>query len=92
MKLAGVQVGAMPRDAGDEVAQHVPAARRVDDLGVELDAVQVAVGRLRGRRTGVESVWAVDVKPSGSRVIESPWLIQTGCSRSMPVEQPVVAA
>jgi hypothetical protein len=26
----------------------------------------------------------VDWKPSGSRVIESPWLIQTGCSRSMP--------
>ena len=35
------------RDAGDvhdEVAQDVLAARRVDDLGVELDAVQVARG------------------------------------------------
>ena len=36
---------------------------------------------------GVESVCAVDVKPSGIRVIESPWLIHTGCSRSIPVEQ-----
>ncbi len=28
--------------------------------------------------SGLESVWAVVRKPSGSRVIESPWLIQTG--------------
>ena len=34
---------------------------------------------------GVESVWAVAWKPSGRREIESAWLIQTGCSRSMPV-------
>ena len=40
---------------------------------------------------GVESVWAVAWKPSGSRVIESPWLIHTGCSRSTPAEQAVVA-
>ena len=33
---------------------------------------------------GVESVWAVERNPSGSREMESPWLIQTGCSRSMP--------
>ena len=33
---------------------------------------------------GVESVWAVAWKPSGRREIESPWLIQTGCSRSIP--------
>jgi hypothetical protein len=44
MKFAGVQAGGDVRDAGDEVAQHVAAARRVDDLGVELDAVQVSVG------------------------------------------------
>ena len=37
---------------------------------------------------GVESVWAVAWKPSGSRVIESPWLIQTGCSRSRPANRP----
>ncbi len=33
---------------------------------------------------GVASVWAVAVKPAGSRVIESPWLIQTGCSVPRP--------
>src|SRR3990172_8730283 len=31
-----------PRDPDDEVAEHVPAARRVGDLGMELDAVEVA--------------------------------------------------
>ena len=40
-----------------------------------------------GRRTGVDSVWAVAWKPSGRRVIESPWLIQTGCSRSRPANR-----
>src|SRR6266540_2475278 len=37
---------------------------------------------------GVESVWAVARKPSGRREIESPWLIQTGCSRSRPANSP----
>ena len=36
----------------------------------------------------VESLWAVGTKPSGGRRIESPWLIQTGCSRSMPRKRP----
>ena len=49
MKFAAVQVGATPAMSDDEVAQDVPAARRVDDLGVELDAVEVA---LRGGQTG----------------------------------------
>ena len=76
------------RDADDEVAQHVLAARRVDDLGVELDAVQVAGRAPPDPANGVESVWAVAWKPSGRRVIESPWLIQTGCSRSSPANRP----
>ena len=37
---------------------------------------------------GVESVWAVAWKPSGRAVIESPWLIQTGCVRSRPTNSP----
>ena len=45
------------RDVDHEVAQDVAAARRVDDLGVELDAVQVALGSARPAY-GVESVWA----------------------------------
>ena len=56
MKFAGVQAGATPRDADDEVAQDVLAARRVDDLGVELDAVQVPLGVGEagvGRRVGL---------------------------------------
>ena len=53
------EVGGRPGrlDAGDvdhEVAQDVAAARRVDDLGVELDAVQVPLGRRQaGERRGV---------------------------------------
>ena len=59
------EVGRGPggRDAGDtdhEVAQDVAAARRVDDLGMELDAVQVALrvgqaGERRARRSGRSS-------------------------------------
>ena len=64
------EVGRRPGrlDAGDadhEVAQDVPAARRVDDLGVELDAVQVPRPASARPANGVESVWAVDAKPSG---------------------------
>ena len=75
-------------DADDEVAQDVPAARRVDDLGVELDAVQVAVGVDEAgerRRVGLGGRRG---SPRGRRVIESPWLIQTGCSRSRPAKRP----
>ena len=51
------EVGRRPRrldagDADDEVAQDVPAARRVDDLRVELDAVQVPVRRLQAGERG----------------------------------------
>ena len=87
MKFAGVQVWRAPAIADDEVAEDVLAARRVDDLGMELDAVQVAATSARPAY-GVESVWAVGLKPGGGRAIESPWLIQTGCSRSMPSKRP----
>ncbi len=50
MKLAAVQVGLDPGDPDDEVAEHVAAAGRVDDLGVELDAVEVPLG---GGQAGV---------------------------------------
>ena len=87
MKLPAVQFG---RDAGDveqEVAEHVASDRRVDHLGVELDAVQVAdpVGQAgERRRVGLRR----GPEAPGGRRIESPWLIQTGCSRSRPAKRP----
>ena len=52
MKFADVQAGSAPLMPEDEVREHVAAARRVHDLGMELDAVQVArrVGEARVRR------------------------------------------
>ena len=87
MKLAAVQVGVDAGDAGHEVAQDVPAARRVDDLGMELDAVQVPVRRLQAGERRASRSGRSSSKPSGSRVIESPWLIQTGWSRSRPANR-----
>ena len=90
MKLAGGPGRRAAGDADHEVAQDVAAARRVDDLGVELDAVQVArrvdeagVGRRvgLGRRAGT---------PRAAAMIESPWLIQTGCSRSIPANSAIL--
>ena len=57
-------------DPDDEVAQDVAAARRVDDLGVELDAVQVArrvdeAGERRGVGLGGR---AEAVRQAGDRV------------------------
>ena len=80
-------------DAGDvhhEVAQDVAAARA---CGRPRGGTGCRTGCASGATrpaNGVESVWAVARKPSGSRVMESPWLIQTGCSRSMPVNSAVV--
>ena len=65
MKLAAVQVGSSAGDADHEVAQDVAAARRVDDLGMELDRRTGCAPGRRGRRTAVESVWAVGVEALG---------------------------
>ena len=87
-EVGGRPGGRDARDPGHEVAQDVLAARRVDDLGVELDAVQVPLrgGEARRRASSRSGRWRGS--PPGRRVIESPWLIQTGCSRSMPVNRP----
>ena len=37
---------------------------------------------------GVDAVLASGWKPSGGDTIESPWLIQTGCSLAMPRNRP----
>ena len=84
MKFAGVQSGSRRGDAEHEVGEDVAAARRVrrprDGTGCRRGC---ALGSARPAK-GVESVWAVALKPAGSRVIESPWLIQTGCSVPRP--------
>ena len=46
---AGVQAGGASATRVEEVLQHVHPVRRVDDLGMELDAVQPALGRLECR-------------------------------------------
>ena len=47
----GVHVGASPATSKRNAAEDVRAARRVDDLGVELDAVDASCSRCRRRRT-----------------------------------------
>ena len=87
MKLAGVQVGRAP-------AMPITKLRRTSrPRGVwATSGWNWMPYRPRSGSTspanGVESVWAVGWKPSGSRVIESPWLIQTGWSRSSPADRP----
>ena len=49
-----------------------------------------AARRRPARRTASSRSGPWRWKPSGRREIESPWLIQTGCSRSMPVNSGVV--
>ena len=87
MKFAGVQLGAIP-------AMPVTKLRRTSrprgvwtTSGWNWIPYRFRAGASRPAY-GVESVCAVAWKPSGSRVIESPWLIQTGCSRSMPPNSP----
>ena len=82
-----VQVASIARDADDEVAQDVPAAGRVHDLGWKLIPYRFSSGirdEARERRRVRSARW---VKPSGSALMVSPWLIQTGCSRSKPREE-----
>ena len=86
MKFAGVHVACAPAIPTTKLRRTSRPRGRVDDLGVELDPVQVPAPASTRPANGVEPVWAVEWKPSGRRVIESPWLIQTGCSRSMPAK------
>ena len=72
-------------DAVEEVLQHLLAVRRVHDLGVELDAVEAALGASNAA-TGVDGEPAVTRAPSGGAVTESRWLIQTVCSAGRPAK------
>ena len=70
-------------DAVEEVLEDVLAVRRVHDLGVELDAVEVALGASKAA-TGVDGDVATTCAPSGACVTVSRWLIQTVCSPGVP--------
>ena len=70
-------VAAAADDVAHEVADQQRAVRRVDDLRVELHAVEAP--RLVGDdREGRVRRHRQRSKPSGSLVTRSPWLIQTG--------------
>ena len=83
-KPAMVQSPAQAGDVVDEVAQQRRAVRRVDDLRMEHHAIEaprlVGDGGERGALADRDAL-----KPGGSAVTRSPWLIQT-CSRA-PVAQ-----
>ena len=56
-----------PAHVVEEVLEHLLAARRVHDLGVELHAVDAALGVLEARRPACRAVVAVTAKPGGRR-------------------------
>ena len=71
------------RRAGDlveEVLQHVHPVRRVHDLGMELHAVERALGRLERARSASTDDPATTRAPSGGATTESRCDIQTVCS------------
>ena len=87
MKLAGVQVGRAPAMPTTKLRRTSRPRGVWTTSGWNWMPYRLRDGSTRPAN-GVESVWAVERKPSGSRVIESPWLIQTGWSRSRPVNRP----
>ena len=87
MKFAGVQLGAIPAMPVTKLRRTSRPRGVCTTSGWNWMPYRFRAGAARPAY-GVESVCAVAWKPSGSRVIESPWLIQTGCSRSMPPNSP----
>ena len=78
------------RRAGDvveEPLQDLLAVRRVHDLGVELDAVELARVVLEGGDRRRRRARRRPRAPAGGAVTESRWLIQTVCSRGKLAEQ-----
>ena len=87
MKLLGVQVWGMPAMPTTKLRRTRRPAGVWTTSGWNWMPYRLRSGSARPAKA-VESVCAVAWKPSGSRVMESPWLIQTGCSRSMSVNRP----
>ena len=77
MKLAGVQVGEAPAIPSTKLRRTSRPAGVWTTSGWNWMPYRPRSGAA-SPATGEEPVWAVERKPSGSRVIESPWLIQTG--------------
>ena len=70
-------VAAAAADLDDEIAIEPAAIRRVDDLGMELHAVELRAFHRRSRRMARRRDTATTRKPRGSAVTRSPWLIHT---------------
>ena len=79
-------------DLAQEAVEDLLAVGRVDDLGVELDPVEAALGVLeRGdRRAGAGGERRRS--PAGGSKTESRWLIQHCCSARQAGEQPAAVA
>ena len=87
MKLAGVHVGEAPAMPTTKLRRTSRPCGVWTTSGWNWIPYRFRSGAA-SPANGDESVWAVERKPSGRRVIESPWLIQTGWSRSRPVNRP----
>ena len=87
MKLAGVQVARAPAIPRTKLRRTSRPRGVWATSGWNWIPYRFRVGST-SPANGVESVWAVGRKPSGRRAIESPWLIQTGWSRSSPANNP----
>ena len=88
-KFAGVQLGSIPAMPVTKLRRTARPRGVWTTSGWNWIPYRLRAGASRPAN-GVDSVCAVAWNPSGMRVIESPWLIQTGWSRSMPHEQRVV--
>ena len=86
MKLAGVHVGRAPAMPRTKFRRMSRPCGVWTTSGWNWIAYRPRAGSARPAK-GVDGVWAVAAKPAGSRVIESPWLIQTGWSRSRPAKR-----
>ncbi len=71
-------------DLAQEPLEHLGAVRGVDDLGVELDAVEAAVGSLEGGDRRARAGREGRRSPSGASITASRWLIQHCCSSGRP--------
>jgi hypothetical protein len=87
MKLAGVHVGLAPAIPTTKLRSTSRPRGVWTTSGWNWMPYRLRDSSMRPAN-GDESVWAVAWNPGGRLVIESPWLIQTGWSRSRPLKSP----